>query len=330
MKDLNLSNPKVVDEINNIAKFYLDKGVKGFRVDAVGHLFEESGPHLAMPNNILFMSNFKNYVKNIKEDAFIVGEVFVNDYNIIGRYLESEVSYFNFYLRNEIESKIGQGNSRHLLSSIIERNYETYYKVNNEYIDAPFLGNHDIDRIASVYDPNKLKQAYDILLTLPGNPFIYYGDELGMKGRRYEGDIINGKVVYDEYRRTPFLWGDSRETKWLEPDGSNDNVESYLKQKSDDDSLFNHIKKLIKLRKENPALFEGKEIYKYDEINRAQSYVRVINEKGYKQALLVVHNVYDQVLDTNLDLKVIYGDKIIGANSMSVFEIPFKELERYI
>ncbi|PKK92543.1 MAG: hypothetical protein CVV61_09205, partial [Tenericutes bacterium HGW-Tenericutes-6] len=95
---------------------------------------------------------------------------------------------------------------------------------------SPFIGNHDVDRIASMGGFNtyntleKLGLASRIALTLPGSPFIYYGDELGMKGYRYEGDDIPGfGKVYDEYRRQPFIWGDQElQTTWLPSDGSND------------------------------------------------------------------------------------------------------------
>lgn len=330
MQDLNLNNDEVVAEIYSIAEFYLNMGVSGFRVDAVMHLFEESGVQLQHINNTLFMRRFNDYVKSIKADAFVVGEVYLNDYNILSSYLLSDHSYFNFYLQSELVSKIADGNSRNLLASNIVRNYQKYYQENPNYVDSPFLSNHDMNRAANLYrDEASLRQAISVLMTLPGNPFIYYGDELGMKGERYEGSVIAGRTVYDEYRRQPFIWGDERVTTWLVSDGSNDNTMSYLDQKEDSDSLFNFTKTMIALRKDNPALMEGLEIYRYDSLAPAQSYIRVIDDGRFQQALLVVHNLRNESLTVNLDLEVIYGSKIIPGKAMAIFEIPFNRLEDF-
>lgn len=168
-------------------------------------------------------------------------------------------------------------------------------------------------------------------MTLPGNPFIYYGDELGMKGSRVEGVTIDGydAPVYDEYRRQPFLWGDeSKTTTWFPNHGTND-TPTYLEQKDDENSLFNFTKELITLRKENPALMDGLEIYNYRDLDNAQSYIRVINNDNVKQALLVIHNVRNENIEIDLDLEVVYGSKTLKPKSMVILEIPFNKLDDY-
>ena len=83
------------------------------------------------------------------------------------------------------------------------RSYQEILAYDPYFVDAPFISNHDMDRIASkVTDLDKLKLGVRTLLTLPGSPFIYYGDEIGLKGKRYEGDRINAIVLI--YRRQPF------------------------------------------------------------------------------------------------------------------------------
>ncbi len=116
--------------------------------------------------------------------------------------------------------------------------------------DAIILSNHDMNRIRSTLhgDIAKAKLAASILLTLPGTPYIYYGEEIGMLG-----------VKPDRQIREPFIWGDDNFQKicWttlinsVAPD-----VVPLSAQMDDEHSIYNHYKKWIKLRKEHPALFK--------------------------------------------------------------------------
>jgi alpha-amylase len=323
MVDLNLNSPKVLNEIYKIIDTYVDLGVDGFRLDAVGHFFEESGLSFAPAYNKIFMSKLNDYIEAKNKNLFLVGEVFVNDYNIVKDYAISGNSYFNFYLQNEIKNKVGSGSSQYLLSKNLERMYSEYYKVNNQYVDSPFLGNHDMDRVASMYnDFNRLKSAVGILMTLPGSPFIYYGDEIGLKGVRYEGAEINGKVVYDEYRRQPLLWGDDRTTKWLSSDDSNKNTKNIVEQQKDQTSMFNHYKKLISLRKSLPSLMYGNEFASYENnTSQIQGYYRSINDSNFKETVLVINNLSDKTINLDLDFEVVYGSKELEAFGMVVFKL---------
>ncbi|NKO01073.1 alpha-amylase family glycosyl hydrolase, partial [Weissella cibaria] len=111
--------------------------------------------------------------------------------------------------------------------------YDEYKNSYSDYVDAPFLTNHDMDRVMSkIDDLNKMKLAAGILLTMPGNPFIYYGEEIGMKGEKP-----------DEYIREPFRWSrdyKKGQTTWLD---SEYNVGEYSpsveEQEADPNSLLN-------------------------------------------------------------------------------------------
>ncbi|MDY0277540.1 MAG: alpha-amylase family glycosyl hydrolase [Acholeplasma sp.] len=332
MVDLNLRSEKVKKELFNIVDFYMDKGVSGFRIDAVRYLFTEYGEHTSKNENIIFMSELESYVKEKDSKSFVVGEAWLDDYNMLKDYYMSGASYFNFYISNEIKGKVGNGTSSYLLSSNLERMYNAYRVLDQDFIDSPFLGNHDMDRIASSYgNHERLKQAVRVLLTLPGNPFIYYGDELGLKGTRYEGQTIGGKVVYDEYRRQPFIWGDSRRTTWLASDGSNTNTDSYLNQKNNESSMFNVYKEMIALRKNTPALMYGNEFYAYSKnlTGFQQAFLRVIDDENYQEAVLVIHNLGADTKTIDLDLEVIFGDKELKPLSTVIFKVPFERIEDF-
>lgn len=331
LMDLNLSNVEVINEIKNIIDFYIDKGVKGFRFDAVKHFFEEDGPRLALINNLQLMAQLNTHIKSKDKDVYVVGEVLENDFQIVSNYSRSQNSYFNFYLKEEIINKVGLGSSSYLFSSNLRRMYESYEKYNSNFVDSIMLGNHDLDRIASlVKNEDRLALTINTLLTLPGSPFIYYGDELGMKGvRAGEGGVtIDGITYYDELRRQPFIWKDDRQTTWLVDDFSNKDTKSYAEAKEDKDSIFNVYKNMINIRKSNPALMYGNEIYPFED-GTTQGYLRVINDDNFKEAVLVIHNLSNKDVTLDYKLKAIYGSNDLKAFETAIFKVPFKEVEAY-
>lgn len=330
MVDLNLSNDEVKSEIYKIVDFYMDLGIAGFRLDAVKHFFAGANE---VGNDTLFMLELDSYIKNRNKNAYVVGEVWVNDYYILSNYYRSQSSYFNFYLQDELKDKVGRGNNTRLLVNNLEKMYNQYRSINYDFIDAPFLSNHDMDRIASMgeyQNVENLKLASKILMTLPGSPFIYYGDEIGLKGYRYEGDEIAGRVVYDEYRRQPFLWGNDYTTTWLASDGSNNNTKSLLEQKNDPNSIFNTNKEIINIRKNNNALMYGNEFYAYaNNTNTLQGFVRAIKDEYLEEAVLVLINFGNEEIIVDYDLEYIYGSKVIPSKGLSIIKIAYDQIEAY-
>ena len=123
----------------------------------------------------------KNY-----PDAYFIGEYFEYSINSYEDFYLGADSMFNFEI-----SRFFQQRRYSNLQLSLNRIYESLDNFNPNAIDAPFITNHDLDRFASMVDTEEdIKQAAKILLTLPGNPFIYYGDEIGMKGRRLEGEMF--------------------------------------------------------------------------------------------------------------------------------------------
>lgn len=336
MKDLNFDNPAVVQEIKDIMDFYLEMGVHGFRIDAAKHIFEGMN---ADWRNTLMLLELNQHIKAAYPNSFVVSEVFEYNYDLFADYFIGSDSVFNFHAAINIWDKIGLGNSRYLLVSNINRGYNAFRDINPDFVDSPFIGNHDLDRIASMpgfssFDGDKkLALAARFLLTLPGSPFIYYGDELGMKGYRYEGQNIPGYgVVYDEYRRQPFIWGNAEiETTWLPSDGSNQNTPSLNAQKLDETSLYHVYRDLIHVRRENPALSYGNDFAPYKNNNsNLQGFVRYYQYQDIEQAVLVLHNLSTQTITIDVEhLKIIYGNLNLEGYGTLILEIDPNEIEAY-
>ena len=154
-----------------------------------------------------------------------------------------------------------------------------------EYIDATFLKNHDQNRILSELgdDQKKMRVAAGILMTLPGTPYLYYGEEIGMKGRKP-----------DEYIREPFIWdsgtGVAMQTSWEEPKYSTEQTVTPLsKQMNDPQSLYNFYKKLIHYRNGSKTLTLGAIDNTKLDIVEVVSFKRRYEE----DELLILNNVSD-------------------------------------
>lgn len=245
MPDLNFDNPAVREEIFRIAYFWIEKGIDGFRLDAAKHIY----PDDRLDDTRAFWEEFTARMKKVKPDVTIIGEVWAEP-KILASLFKGLPMLFNFELARAIPELINSGDVQGFI-----RNYtamiDAYKTADCEAGDAILLSNHDMNRIRSVLhgDMEKTKLAASILLTLPGTPFIYYGEELGMLGMKP-----------DEHIREPFLWGKDREenTHWVKAVYSTEeNVAPLDIQEKNDQSILHHYKKWIRLRKENPVLANG-------------------------------------------------------------------------
>ena len=277
MPDLNYDHQPLIDEIFDIGKFWLkDMDVDGFRLDAAKHIFTDDRPQ----DNHRWWELFRAEMKKIKPDVFLLGEVWA-DAEIVGPYLQGLPALFNFDVGRGIIDAVNQEQGGALLTQILEIQ-NAYRQINPEYIDAIFITNHDQNRIASELSGNqqKIKLAASLLLTLPGSPYIYYGEELGMLG-----------VKPDEHIREPFNWGpddeDQGETNWITPKHTTDETVAPLsKQASDSSSMYHHYRTMIQMRNDQPALTYGTMIPQ-DAPAMLSSFLRVHEQ----DSLWVVHNL---------------------------------------
>jgi glycosidase len=250
MPDLNYRNPAVTAEMQAVARFWLEEmRVDGFRMDAVRHLVEEGQVYSGAPATHEWLVAFDDFIDTIDPEALTVGEVWDTTAAVAPYVRNDEVDLaFEFDLAQGILASVQRGVP---LSSAQELAQMLVAYPPGQF--ATFLTNHDQNRVATTLlkDPEGHKLAATALLTLPGVPFIYYGEEIGMTGAKP-----------DEKLRTPMQWtgganaGFTAGKPWqaVNADAAKVNVAA---QEGDPDSLLSHYRRLIHLRNEHPALRRG-------------------------------------------------------------------------
>ncbi len=211
MPDLNYANPKVVEEMQEVVRFWLeDIGVDGFRLDAIKHIVEDGEIQENTPATHTFWEGFYDHYTSINPDAFTVGEAWTSTGEVV-KYIGDEVSIaFEFDTAGAMVEA-----ARSERSSQITQAHELTIKSYPSHQYGTFLTNHDQPRVMTQLrgDFGKAKSAASLLLTGPGVPFVYYGEEIGQSG---------GKP--DENIRTPMQWSAEpnagftmAEQPWREP-----------------------------------------------------------------------------------------------------------------
>lgn len=296
MPDLNFDNPKVRKEITATGQFWLKQGVDGFRLDAAKHIYEDlqtDKSQATTDKNVAWWQEFRSGLKEVKPDAYLVGEVWDPSAALIASYLDQALdSGFNFSLAETILSSVKTEKDANIPFTL-ERSYKLYgEKSGGQFVDATFLTNHDQNRVMTQLEGDlpHAKMAASLLLTLPGNPFIYYGEEIGMYGAKP-----------DELIREPMRWtqDDSEgQTTWETAEyNAGKKGLSVSEQAGDPASLLSHYRKMIQIRNEFPALKDGAiQEYETDQPG-ITAFVRITED----QAVLVVHNLTGDKLTFTLD-----------------------------
>lgn len=245
MPDLNYHSEALRLELEKIMRFWLvEVGVDGFRLDAARHIFPDWEKDLSVG----FWQYFSKVVQEIKPDAFTVGEVWAETEEVAPyfKYLDAT---FHFDLSFALQRILISEHDEEIIEKL-QASYALFEKYNPLFVDAIMLTNHDQDRIGSVTGNHKakIKMAASMLLTLPGQPYIYYGEEIGMLGTKP-----------DPYIREPFLWDEQAtngaNTSWIDAQFSTtSSVVPLNSQQNDPNSVFSHYRTLIQLRKSEPAL----------------------------------------------------------------------------
>ncbi|WP_274362288.1 alpha-amylase family glycosyl hydrolase [Paenibacillus thermotolerans] len=296
MPDLNMDNPDVRNELIAVGKHWLNLGADGFRLDAAKHIYDNVASDKNNPKtkekNIEWWQQFRKEMERTKPDVVMVGEVWDSPAVVAPYFDHAMTSAFNFDLANRIIGMV-QSESKSNLAFMLERIYTLYAEASGgTFSDSTFLSNHDQNRVMSVLGGNvdHAKMAAAVLLTLPGNPYLYYGEELGMSGMKP-----------DEHIREPFPWTKDRSvagnTSWLVPTFNKDGEISAEALMEDGLSIWNHYKRLIRYRNSDRALYEGGIVeFKLDNA-KLESFVRA-TEDG--DASLVVHNLGGEAAEADL------------------------------
>jgi alpha-amylase len=215
----------------------------------------------------------------VKPDAYTVGEVWDSIGAILPYYPDQLTSYFMFQLSDDVLTAARTGSAANL--------YRGYLRLQREGLPphrySPFLRNHDQSRTMTVLegDERKAKLAAALLLTLPGLPFVYYGEEIGIAGDKP-----------DENLRTPMHWtsgaggGFTTGSAWRAPQ-ADWATRTVAAQDADPNSLLNLHRRLIHLRKENSALAEGELV----PLTATSDAVAAFLRRDGERAVLVVANL---------------------------------------
>ena len=279
MPDLNYDNPKVREEVIKIGKYWLQQmGVDGFRLDAAQHIYDEK----EVKKNVQWWNQFRSEMETVKKNVYLMGEVWNKD-TVVAQYLHNALSgCFNFDLSFILQDVARSEQPKNLIDKVIHiRNL--YRKYNPDFIDATILSNHDQNRIMDDLkgDMNQAGMAAALLLTLPGSPYLYYGEEIGMQGQKPDENI-----------REPFLWDkgnrDKMQTKWMKAKYSTDKTVAPLSiQASDSSSMLNRYRFFLHERARNEFLRSGE----IEKSNISNPNVCAFYRVWEKDSVLVIHNL---------------------------------------
>ena len=259
---LSYNHPDVLalrEEMKNILRFWLDMGCSGFRVDMAGSLVKND----PQQNIRFFWQDVRKMMDENYPDAFLVSE-WSNPHDAINAGFHADFMHWfsgyddlfaneNSFFRTE-----GKGNITHFLDVFFKQYAFTSGK---GYISLP-VGNHDLQRIMNGNrDQRDLEIIQVFAFTMPNMPFIYYGDETGMR----QQNIKSGKEGAYGLRagaRTPMQWSNEKNKgfstakpeKLYFPIDNSENAPNVSDQESDDNSLLNFTRKLVKLHKTEAAL----------------------------------------------------------------------------
>lgn len=280
MPDLNAESDLVREELHSVLDFWMDLGVDGFRYDAVTQVYAlneyPTGTKLLQLSKQYWME-MKAYVESKNKVVYTVGEAWLSA-NMASSYAAGFDSLFNFDLALGIISAVKSGSSANFIDNYVNGQALFSTKTDN-YVDAIFLTNHDQNRIMSDVsgDEEKAKLAASILFTLPGIPFVYYGEELGMSG-----------IKPDEHIREPFVWNHGTlppMADWVNNQYNKDTL-SYEEQVNDPNSMFSLYRDLIALRKTSDVLRFG-DLKKIASTFKFIAFSRTYNDKTW----IILHNV---------------------------------------
>ena len=254
MPDLDLADEAVKKEIADIVSFWLERGIDGFRLDAVGYYFTDD-----RQQSIDFLAWLNDTVKAVDPDAYLVGEAWENQ-EIYARFYESGIdSLFDFAFAGpdgRITQTVRGSRSAAAFVEDMEKEEKLYGSYSPLAVNAPFYTNHDMARSTGYYaydDGSRTKFSGALNLLMTGNAFIYYGEEVGLKG--------SGK---DENKRAPMPWStaeagtDGMTAGPPAMDPQQAKFGTVQEQDKDPDSVLNYYRNAVRVRNAFPVIAKGR------------------------------------------------------------------------
>ena len=373
--DLNWENEEMRREIYNMMNWWLDKGIDGFRVDAISHIKKVDGfPDMPNPDGKKYVDSFdmhmnidgiQKYLKELKEETFAkydivtVGEANGVDAENADEWVGSENGKFNMIFQFEhLKLWDYEGDTEFCPKAYKDVLNKWQVALENKGWNALFIENHDIPRSTSTWGNDEeywLESAKSFATTYflqKGTPFIYQGQEIGMTNTVFNSlsefqdvkSVNEGKekleagmcekIVLEilsntsrDNARTPMQWDDSLNAgfttgnPWLKVNSNykNINVQNQIK---DENSIYNHYKKLISLKKSSKTLIHGEFKLVLEDDKHIFAYLRELDNERY----LILSNLSENEKKLNLSEFNIKNEDIVLSN----YKIIEKDLKEFI
>ena len=249
MPELNYDNPEVRAAVLDVAKYYLDLGIDGFRFDAVKYIYYGD-----VERSVAFWDWYMEELRKIDPEIYCVGECWSGEGEILEYY--GAMNCFNFAMSQAegVIASAAKGLSMSNYTNYVASYQKKVWEKNPDGMVMPFLSNHDMDRIAGAFViENYMRMAANLYLLSPGSPTIYYGEEIGIRGSR-------GGEMTDANRRLAMLWGDGDLVR--NPEGTtyqekNQITTTVADQMADENSLYNYYCDVLAVRHKYPAIARG-------------------------------------------------------------------------
>jgi alpha-amylase len=321
MPDLDYDTAAVRAEMIRIGQFWLDKGLDGFRLDAAQHIYfdlaTQKNDAAVLQKNLAWWTEFRQGMNAVDPHAYIVGEVTRDSADALAPWFKPLDAVFDFPLAAQLINSVKSEDATGLTTMLLGTDALLAVSAGHHGVDAPFLSNHDQNRVMSQLDGNQahMRVAAAMLLTLPGHPFIYYGEELGMRGVKPDPDL-----------REPMRWrrsaGSVGETTW-KPSNAHDGAKvSVQAELADQNSLLQRYRMLIHWRREISALRDGA----FAAYPIADAHVAVWRLDDTQSHVLVVHNLSGQTRMITLDVAAAPEFSIVEKQTSSAATLVGRQL----
>ncbi|NVO21527.1 MAG: alpha-glucosidase [Bacteroidetes bacterium] len=355
MADLNWSNPKVVEEIQKVLRYWLSLGVDGFRLDVINFLTtdgitsdnplvngkQEHSFDISQPGVINAIQLIKATVNEFP-NRFVVGEIGSDKLDVLAKYQSPELMdvVFNF-------------NFGSMPSFSVSRIFDELQKMDQQQAGFPtlFFGSHDMprlmDRLAGG-EPARAKALAALMLTAKGVPFVYYGEEIGMQNitANTPGEIIDiqGKTHYQlalqegkspgealrignennrDKSRSPMQWDNSLNAgftlgkPWIKVSESYKRMNVQQSQK-DTNSLLNTYKALLALRNNEKALQYGT----YEQLELKNDMISFTREYQSDRIAVFINFGNATTIQLPSNAKILRGNSTLEKNSFLIYLNP--------
>ncbi len=327
MPDLNYDNSAVRSEMQKVLRYWVNEmHADGFRFDAISYLVEDDSvlEHSRGTHEVL--REMGNTVRNADPRSFTVGEMTDESPGVMETYYPDQLdSYFAFAVAKGAMHAAETGDARGFVIAVAHANQK--FPAGRW---SPFLTNHDQPRVMTVLgDEGKARVAASAMLMLPGMPFVYYGEEIGMVGQKP-----------DEMIRTPMQWSSAANGgftggKPWEPLQTDWQTKNVAAQDQDPGSLLNHYRRLIRLRNAHPALGDGalEMVATNDQGGTTAAWIRT----SPREKVLIVVNFGDRAVEhvrlglsaeKRGEVRPLYEDPIGGCASVRLLAGGMAELGR--